>query len=597
MNQRIRILDQHCVNQIAAGEVVERPLSVVKELIENSLDASAKNIEISVKDGGTSLIKVKDDGTGILPDDLRLAVLPHGTSKITSIEDLNALQTLGFRGEALPSIASVSKLSILSRASSETSGYQIQIEGGNVISFTEEGCPIGTLVTVKDLFYNTPARQKFLRSTATEFGLISDMVSRLALARPDVSFTLRHPNNLILNTPGKGNLLETIAAVIGHETARKMLPLYFEEENLKIVGYISPPDLVRASRNGITFIVNGRVIRSQLLNHAIKNGYHTLISSGMYPIAVLSLAISPFDYDVNVHPAKLEIKFKAEKELSEKIANCVRNTLLDNTPIRNITPTSTGRIHTYKEDKNIYQKQDWEQIKFLYKPIDDIPKNVNTLKESKEIIAESIISTNETDTKNNNTFNFQELRTIGQLFNTYILCTNEKSLYCIDQHAAHERIRYNELSQQLKQNSIPAQMLLIPEIVDLTVQEEQILIEHLPRLQDMGFIIEYFGEKTYFLRSVPILHNLENPGNIFKLFLDEIFTYSFPPTQEKLLEKWIFMVACRSAIKGNDRLSIQEMDELIQKLGNTYNPYSCPHGRPIIIEISKQELNSRFNRS
>lgn len=647
MKPRIKLLDQHCINQIAAGEVVERPLSVIKELIENSLDASAKKVELSVEGGGTSFIRVKDDGHGILPDDLRLAVLPHATSKISSIDDLNTLQTLGFRGEALPSIASVSRLSILSRTGEELSGYEIQVEGGSLISATELGCPIGTTVTVKDLFFNTPARQKFLRSNSTEFGLISDMVSRLALARPDVSFTLRHPNNLILNTPGKGNLLETIAAVIGNQTARKMIAVSHEDQNLKVSGYISPPDLVRSSMNGVTFLVNGRVIRSQLLNQALKEGYYTMIHAGTYPISVLALTMPPSFYDVNVHPAKLEIKFKEEKELGTKLASIIRSTLLAEKPLRSLSFVSGENtqfpfaqketkdkitqkgLYQSEKESNIehkretngitdtgtnnqefnYQKapsssqNNWEQLQLLYSPwSQDNTGKENFPGEERQLtkeIAESdktVFSYGERAGSERTPFLFEELRALGQLFQTYILCTNEKSLYIIDQHAAHERIKYDKLSEVIKQNKMSSQLLLIPETVDLTLQEESLLLEHFVQLREMGFIIEHFGERTYFLRGVPVLHNLENPGKIFRLFLDEILTNPMPPTREKLLEEWIFMLACRSAIKGNERLSIQEMDELIQQLGTTVNPHSCPHGRPTIIEISKQELEKRFNR-
>ncbi|NLO98067.1 MAG: DNA mismatch repair endonuclease MutL, partial [Peptococcaceae bacterium] len=273
----IKILDQHCINQIAAGEVVERPLSVVKELVENAIDAGAKKIEISVEGGGQSLIKVRDDGCGMLSEDLKLAILPHATSKITRIEDLNDLRTLGFRGEALSSIAAISKLSIVSRRPEEAVGWEIRVEGGKLVSFTETGCAPGTVVTVTDLFFNTPARRKFLRSPNTEFGLISDMIGRLALANPDISFSLRHPQTPVLNTTGRGDLLDTIAAVLGNETARKMLPLEFKGNNIEISGFIGSPELVRNSRDGVTFIVNGRFVRSQLLYQALKEGYHTLI--------------------------------------------------------------------------------------------------------------------------------------------------------------------------------------------------------------------------------------------------------------------------------------------------------------------------------
>lgn len=694
---RIKILDPHCVNQIAAGEVVERPLSVVKELIENSLDAAAGKIEISVEGGGTSFIRVKDDGMGILPGELALAILPHATSKITKIEDLNNLQTLGFRGEALPSIASVSRLTIQSRPPAEVAGVEILVEGGELTARSEVGCPSGTTVTVRDLFFNTPARHKFLRSNSTEFGYISDMVSRLALARPDVSFALRHPQNLILNTPGKGDLLETIAAILGNETARKLLPVFLNDDTVQITGFLSPPELVRSSSTGITFLVNGRIIRSQFLNQALKEGYHTLIPSGTYPVAVVSLLMNPADYDVNVHPAKLEVKFNREGELKTKLANAVRTALLKARPVKSLfsvaklndpevlntidtdhadsrTGDGNGANNIEKRDVTSFVPKDsrptakMEQLKIVYKPEFTQGNNYsetfsaredNSLKEdisirednavrentpgrqkafireetiSDETIAEDTPINHETTKnietsvireknlyslpqQNGLTVNesdqdfrtgpenipakpsfFEELRPLAQLFATYLLCTDDNSLYIIDQHAAHERIQYEELLRLLSDHTISSQILLIPETIELTVQEEQVLLEHLAELQDMGFVLEHFGGRTYFLRGVPLLGNLSNPGKLFRRFLDECISKSDLPSKQRLLEEWIFLLACRSSIKGKENLTLPEMEELIQRLGKTANPLTCPHGRPIIVEVSGKELEKRFSR-
>ncbi|HHV65051.1 MAG TPA: DNA mismatch repair endonuclease MutL [Peptococcaceae bacterium] len=628
MNPRIKILDQHSINQIAAGEVVERPLSVVKELIENSLDASARKINISVEGRGTSFIKIKDDGSGIHSSDLPLAIQPHATSKIDSISDLETLKTLGFRGEALASIVSVSRLTILSRPAEELSGYEIRTEAGSVLEIKEVGCPPGTTVTVRDLFFNTPARLKFLRSNNTEFGLISDMVSRLALARPDVAFTLRHPDKVVFNTPGTGNLLETIAIVFGHETARKLLPVNYEDDSLQIRGFISPPSLVRSSLNNVIFIVNSRVIRSQQLNQALKDGYYTLIPTGTYPLAVLSLTMSPSDYDVNVHPAKLEIKFKDEKKLKEKITAIVRKSLLTPKSIQIVSfgkqgyTGSSGKeqrkgLNTPALNDNLFLLYGCEKPKkedsIEYQPLKsqepiNLSKNlgtVNNIAEANYPLSSETFSApleinnreiNPDSIQHSPTFRFEELRALNQIFNTYILATDEKSLFIIDQHAAHERIRYDQLSKKLKENKPTSQTLLIPETIDLTPQEESILLEYFDELHEMGFIIEHFGEKTYFLRGVPFWPDLHNPGTIFRLFLDEILSGSYRPTTEKLFERWIFVLACRTATKAQERLTLQEMDVLIQQLGATLNPYTCPHGRPTIIEIPKKELEKRFYR-
>jgi DNA mismatch repair protein MutL len=309
----------------------------------------------------------------------------------------------------------------------------------------------------------------------------------------------------------------------------------------------------------------------------------------------------PSNYDVNVHPAKLEIKFKNEKEMAERITNIIRSALLADKPIRNISLTSKGNLPPIPKDIKTSSNNDWSQIKILYKPFTQSNKKQNiTLgrvnKQGETIAEPNAISSYTEPVGQRSTVLFQELRALGQLFNTYIISTDEKSLYFIDQHAAHERIRYDKLNQQLKQNKMSSQLLLVPETVELTIQEENILFEYFAKLHEMGFIIEHFGDRSYFLRGVPILHNLENPGKLFRMFLDGILTNPIPPTPEKILEEWIFMLACRSAIKSNERLSIQEMDELIQKLGNCHNPFSCPHGRPTIIEIPKQELDKRFDR-
>lgn len=587
MNQKIEILDELCVNQIAAGEVVERPFSVVKELIENAIDAGARKIEIIIERGGESYLQVKDDGYGMSSADLELAILPHATSKIKSIEDLKHLETLGFRGEALPSIAAVSKLSIISRQDTEIGGHEIRVEGGKVVSFTEIGCPQGTTVTVKDLFYNTPARRKFLRSANTEAGLISDLVSRLALANPNISFSLRRSKNQLFYSPGKGNLRDTIAAVYGAETARQMLELSVEKRDLRISGYLSSPNLVRSSRNSLTFIVNGRVVRSQLLNQALRDGYHTLIPAKTYPFAVVVLTMPASNYDVNVHPAKLEIKFNNEKNLVFELTTAIRQTLLQTHPVRSTIleqdPYITPPESTLNGPKSQGASIDSQNLSL----------NISTANENK---IPFLVSESADPSPVKTQGLFQELRALGQLFNMYLLCTDDKNLYVIDQHAAHERLRYDELTAQLKEQGLTSQMLLFPEVLELTPHEESILLENLEELQSLGFIIENYGARAYFLRAVPTGRNLREPGSLFREFIAEVLAKSRLPSSEKLLEEWIYMVACRTALKANLRLTIPEMDQLIQELGKRPNPYSCPHGRPTIISISKKELDNRFGR-
>lgn len=343
MTPVIHILDAHSANQIAAGEVVERPASVVKELVENSIDAGAKHIDISIEGNGVPMIRVRDDGCGIGTKDLPLAVIRHATSKITTIEDLDHLKTLGFRGEALPSIASVSRLQISSRPADEVAGLSLTLNDAGQGEYEEIGCPIGTAVTVRDLFFNTPARLKFLKSTPTEFGLISDTIGRIALAHPEIAFTLTHPSQIVLQTTGRGDLREAIAAVLGHSIARQLMPITARHEKWQLEGFISPPNLVRSSKQSQYFMLNGRTVRSSILSRALTEGYHTLIPVKLHPIVVLHLTVSPGDYDVNVHPTKMDVRFKEEQGLSQFIKEAVYHTLLNSKPLPSMQtqPTQT----------------------------------------------------------------------------------------------------------------------------------------------------------------------------------------------------------------------------------------------------------------
>lgn len=733
MTAKIHILDIQAANQIAAGEVVERPVSVVKELIENALDAQATQIEVIIEGSGVERIRVQDNGQGISAEDLPLTVLRHATSKIRSIDDLNRLRTLGFRGEALPSIASVSRLEIISRPPEEISGRVLRIQGGEQLEFSETGCPPGTTITVDDLFYNTPARRKFLKSKNTEFGQISDVIGRLSLARPDVSFTLKHPKILVLQTPGKGNLLESIGAVLGQATARRLLPLSCSLGDWRLEGYISPPDLVRSTKQGETLIVNERIIRSNSISRAISEGYHTLIPAKLYPITILKLHIPPHEYDVNVHPTKMEIRFHKEKELMEFIAEGVRRTLLQARPIApfvkvknspspkeslvsgdkvdrpvqaalNFAPKSPHSLspgktipipykhsnlpplgpakglsapqrddelnagHEFKAGHELNAHESAEATKL---PIKDLkpqekppvneqkiffesqePFQVTSLKadapEPDLSLESDIFSsavTSGTDSLRADTFeradaplteeevgagstaelelsvaeeNYENytineittitdeikeqspllaLRPVGQLFNTYILATEGEQLVIFDQHAAHERINYERLLAEHQKNPGSSQMLLIPLTMEFTPGEEEALLEHFLLLNEMGFILEHFGTRTYLLRGIPAYSGPYQGEQLLRGFLDQVMLNHIPPTMDKLLEEWIYMLACKESIRAKENLTLFEMEQLIVQLSKTLNPYTCPHGRPTMIQLTKQELEHRFYRS
>lgn len=620
MTHPIHVLDEHAANQIAAGEVVERPLSVVKELIENALDAGASRIEISVEGNGVPLIAVSDNGHGIPSAELPLALLRHATSKLTHIEDLNTLRTLGFRGEALPSIASVSLMEISTRSQNELSGAVLKVQGGQQMHISDAGRPEGTTVTVRDLFFNTPARRKFLKSVNTEFGLISDMVSRLALARPDVAFTLTHPQNVVLKTPGRGKLLEAVAAVLGNDIARRLIPVSFDNGNWKLAGYVSPPDLVRSTRQGETFIVNGRVIRSSLLSRSVNEAYHTLIPAKLNALAVLQLSLPPAEYDVNVHPAKMEIRFAREQELAQFISDGIRKILrAHHSPTTLEFASSAAKIRP--GEKLIVRGTSDVRPDLMSRPTlltnKHLSADINNLKDLLELTdlrANKDLSVNEKTIDVDyclNSTNAEKARVepvpsalelinvwpLAQVFNTYILATDGSNLVIIDQHAAHERINYERLLKQMKKEKPGCQELLIPVPLEFTVQEEQLLLEHLWTLREFGFILEHFGSRTYLLRGIPDNIQTGEGENLIRQFLEMVLKTAHTPSFDSLREEWVYLIACRNSIKAQENLSLLEMEQLLAQLNRTENPFTCPHGRPTIVQISKAELEKRFYRT
>lgn len=615
MNSSIKVLDQHAANQIAAGEVVERPVSVIKELVENSLDAGARNIHVYVEGGGLPFLQVQDDGCGLVAADLPLALQRHATSKLSGIEDLNSLQTLGFRGEALPSIASVSRFEIFSRPSEAMSGHKLILEAGTEIGIQEIGCPVGTTITVRDLFFNTPARRKFLRSPQTEFGLISDMLGRLALTRPDVAFTLAHPRQVVFQTTGRGKLLETIGSVLGNDTARRLLPIHAKSRDWALEGFISPPDLVRSNKQGITTILNGRVIRSSIVTRALQEGYHTLIPAKLHPIAVLHLHIPPDQFDVNVHPTKMDVRFDHEHELSMFIADHINRTLLADRPI-----TSFDLSGRNSAAKPLEQKIDSENFRTAANPnLKELPEQytnlVNLAESTPGPLSEQCgsITTGEITRDEPGPTKIDQLalppdqamtkpnllhsvNPLAQIFNTYVLATDGKNLILIDQHAAHERINYERLLEEVQTRISPSQGLLVPIPLEFSLQEEQVILEHMWALRDLGFVLEQFGPRTYLVRGVPACSGPLPGEELLRQFIDKVLQSGKEPSWEKLLEDWIYLLACKESIKANDHLSILEMEQLIARLGETKNPYTCPHGRPTMIQLARADLEKRFYR-
>ena len=641
MRPVIHILDAHSANQISAGEVVERPASVVKELIENSLDAGAKHIDITIEGNGVPLIRVRDDGSGIGIADLPLAVIRHATSKISQIEDLDQLRTLGFRGEALPSIASVSHFEISSRLADEAAGLSLTLKGGEQEEFKEVGCPVGTTVTVRDLFFNTPARLKFLKSTPTEFGLISDTIGRIALAHPDIAFSLKHPHQIILQTSGLGDLRETIGSVLGHAIARQLIPIKVHQNKWHLEGLISSPDLVRSSKQAQFFMVNGRIIRSPILSRAVAEGYHTLIPVKLHPIVVLHLSVPPSEYDVNVHPTKMDVRFNEEQALTLFIREAIYNTLINSKPLPSIqtksihspmvkvmnTSTNVPNSESLARHASTNKEPEIQKLANTYEqPQINFTHQESLVHKSQESNMHGLHASDNFGTRKDDYrdlyqtkqeiqqgLNIQEsllnqttiqspeflshMWPLSQLFNTYILATDGKVLILIDQHAAHERINYERLLKEFKQAEQSSQALLIPLPMEFTLQEEQVVIENLWILNEMGFIIEQFGSRTYLLRGVPVLTGAFQPDDMLRQFIDEVLIKNAPPTFDKMLEEWIYMLACKESIKAKDPLNLLEMEQLMASLGRTQNPYTCPHGRPTMVTMTRSELEKRFYRT
>ncbi len=559
MRPRIQVLPEDLINKIAAGEVIERPASVAKELVENSIDAGATRISVDIQAAGRKMIRASDNGHGMTKAEVEISVQRHSTSKINSVDDLFNIQSLGFRGEAIPSIASVSKIDILSQ--SDGTGTRLKIEGGKQLSLENSGAPKGTTITIKDLFFNTPARKKFMKSPATEMGHIGNIVSKYALANPKISFELISDGKPLLTTPGSGKLKDAAIAIYGVDLVKGLVEVELQFRLGKIHGLISLPTLTRIDKNYETFFVNKRYIRNFLLNRTLEEGYRTLIPGNRYPIAILFIDIDPKQVDVNVHPAKREVKFVKTNEVMQAISNAVRKALVkDNQNIR--PPEREDQIIRTSDDQN-----------FLFNSTPYIP--------NREIEIEVT--------------GIQPLFPIYQYKETYIICTDGEELVLIDQHAAHERVIYDRLSKQKSENK--KQSLLIPENIELGPDDKAALAENMDQLKGYGFEIEEFGNNSYIIRSVPVLSAKTSPKQLLADLISDLGNLGKSSQLEIKKENVRKLIACHSAIKAGDKLTVEEMNQLIRDLYTTENPLTCPHGRPTMIKIGKEELEKRFGRT
>jgi DNA mismatch repair protein MutL len=588
----IRLLSNEVASQIAAGEVVERPASVVKELIENSLDADAKNISVAIEEAGKVLIEVADDGHGIPADELELAASRHATSKLFRSDDLFHIQTLGFRGEALASIGSVSQMTMTSRVESAKEGAQIKVEGGIASKVEKVGAPVGTLVRVENLFYNVPARLKFLKTDVTERRAIDSLVTRYALAYPNVRFKVTDGKQVTLQTAGDGDRRAILAALYGVDVAKQMLEVMSDEDGLKLSGFISPTSLTRSNRREITFFINGRWVQDSALNAALLQAYHTLLMVGRYPLTTLFLDISPEDVDVNVHPTKAEVRFRSQDKIFSFVQRSVRKALLAYTPVPTVSPQLWGsRYVPQHEPREI--GMDWS---IAHSSVDSNQLSVNS--EQLSVNSEEETS-NELRVTNYESrpleTNVPLLRLIGQIGATYIVAEGPDGLYLIDQHAAHERVLFEKLMAQRENKNIPSQSLLSPEVVTLPPQSAKMLTEQLTALNQFGFEVEEFGTNTFQVRAMPVLFSGGDPSMALKALVED-FEEDESPLQTEIEAKIAGRVCKRLAVKAGQVLTSEEQKSLLNDLETCQNPRTCPHGRPTMIHLSVELLEKQFGR-
>ena len=605
MNE-IKLLDQNTIDKIAAGEVVDRPASIVKELVENSIDAGADAISIEIRNGGMELIRITDNGSGIRRDQISLAFLRHSTSKITDASDISFIHTLGFRGEALSSIAAVSKTQLCTKTANDLTGVIYRINGGKEQSLEDAALPNGTTVIVRDLFYNTPARLKFLKSPQTEAGYISDIVQRIAMSRPDISFKFTSNGSVRLSTSGNGSLKDAIYAIFGRDITANLLDVDDRDENLSVTGFIGKPQIARGNRSFEFFFVNGRYVGDRIIQKALEEAYTGYQMKGTFPFAVLNIAIEPELIDVNVHPSKMEIRFFDSESVFRSIYDIIRKRIIRRESIPDI---SLGRQESQKEDRS--EKKPEEKV-YIPEPFE-----INTRKEKamypvfreetgypaeRERIApaenplpEKAIQQTWAEIPFVSEAAKPAHRIVGEVFDTYWIVEYQEQMYIIDQHAAHEKVLYERIVKRLQEEHHYSQKLLPALILTLSSREEETLKRYAEEFRKIGFEAEHFGGSEYALSAVPAdLFSLDQKL-WFTEMLDDLSDVSSQAAPQILTDR-IATAACKAAVKGGNILSVQQAQALIDELMTLDNPYNCPHGRPTIVSMSKYELEKKFKR-
>ena len=589
----VHVLDDNTINKIAAGEVVERPASVIKELVENAIDAKADRIEVEIMAGGTSFMRVSDNGIGMSREDAEKAILRHATSKIVQVDDLQAIATLGFRGEALPSIASVSRFNLQTRQAGAELGTEIKITGGKTTEIGVAGCNLGTTIRVEDLFFNTPARKKFLKTNNTESGRINEFIIKLAISHPEIAFKLINNNKSSLATPGRGDLKETLQSLYGASVGQSLLPLEFEDEDIKLWGFVSKPSAIRSSRSWQTFIVNGRIIASRAIAKAIDNAYHALIPKSGYPLIALNIEVPQHTIDVNVHPQKTEMKFEDESRIFKAVYKAVLDAVRPKGQVGQLGQLAAQADHVQQHVEKGLQELNFGQSVMNFPLREEKPAMTwqeGTIALAQDKSVKSVQSVVDEEEK----LPTAGMIPIGQVDDTYIIAQDGDSLYIVDQHAAHERVLFDRFSAQAEH--IPSQQLLVHLILDFSTHESQIIEENLELLAGLGFGLEPSGPNQFRLMEVPA----DVPSSQAEEFIREVLASMeelHRPTSAELRQAVLATTACKAAIKAGFKLNYRQMEILLQELNDTAMPYTCPHGRPTIIKFSSDELAKMFKRT
>lgn len=613
----IKLMSKELAEKIAAGEVVERPASIVKELVENSIDAYSSAVTVEIKDGGVSFIRVTDNGCGIAANEMTLAFTRHATSKLYSEKELFNIKQLGFRGEALASIAAVSRTHMISCVPDHVYGAEILIEGGEIIRSNETGCPPGTSITVEELFYNTPARRKFLKKPSQEAAYIGDILTRLILAWPNISFKYINDGKTVLHSPGDGLMENAIYSVYGRDTAENMLPVNYEKDDVVIEGFISGTELEKSNRTYQSFYVNGRYIKDQALSDSVQAGYVNSIGTGKFPMFVLNIKVPASGADVNVHPNKLEVRFDPELDIYSRMTEAVGSALRTSYKIPELMEERKPErpanvVVANREEKPAAEKEKPVQSGDGAKKTGELPRVIIPVMSRKNELSDNVRAITGFTPRIQRVhmrpveeleqlaiqadFPEGDYKLIGQMFLTYIVLEENNTAYIVDQHAAHERLLYERLRKQIDQGKVVSQQLMVPQILNLNYAEARRFESLSKYFEELGFEIEEFGSLSYAIRAVPVLLGKPNSAELILSMLDGAEALKSLKASDIVREK-LMQTACKHAVKGGDRMNDEEIKQLMTLIRSEEVPLSCPHGRPILIKLTKRELENKFKRN